>query len=866
MKIKSKRPLSSHPLRKKIVSKKKLLITSLNENNYTSSTIYNTTNINKTQMDRPKTSLKQMNLKNICCRTSDNKLDVINLIIETNPTQYNYRKVNQKIKSINPLFTRGTEQNLKRPLYSKNIDEVYYKYNLLYGNNSSNLIRTYSPKMRPMSASIRSFNKKMAQDLIQSVYVFNDLEIIELIRAKCKDIGIDLRENMINKFKDFCNSKCKNRIVDLSENYIGIYSIKYISKILYNSDRIARLNLTRNNLGDQGVEILVNSIKNSKSLISLNITSNSITYKGGEIIFSQLQNQQSIIDLNISSKEGINRNRLTSKGLKDIEDFLKINKFIEKFNLCGNGIKDEGFILLSKGLNENNNLFNLNISNNDIHIKGFIQGLSMISFCKLYSLNISNNPILDDGLKKLTDSLKNFQNLHKLNISNCDFGYSGFEYLINALQTIKRIEHLNVSKNYLYSNQFGKLKPCFLTFGIKYLNMSKCSLGNESTFSLGEGLITNETIVKLNISGNKIGDLGFRSFIPLFTKNNIIESFDCSVNLISDITAKDFIKNMKYNRTLKKVNFFDNQLTDEMGNIFIEILEINKSLVNVNLMYNRVQIKTIEDINKILKINAENKKARFIPDLQKDIKNLQFNPEMFKYYTKNILNKKEQQKSLYKKVRQDDRSFSRLIKKENHKVDLKIQEKENMEKEIKKYQVKIKEIKDKLDKMESEIKNYEDEINKKVDKEVKILKKCKDQNDMLKAELNATKKDLDLVMEETKEKQRISLEKLNIAKKSVDFIKKEIIRKGELLKNLNNPAMLVPVKVDENKIRKSKYGGRRRSVNYISYNNLNTDQNLAKIGSGNIRNIVTMTSGNADFKRNDTVKRRTVKLPSSKPK
>ena len=867
MKTKLKRPLSSHPLRKKIISKKKLLITSLNENNYTSSTINNitnTTNINKTQMDRPKTSFKQINLKNIFSKASDNKLDVINLIIETNPNQYNYKKVNQKIKTINPLFKRGTEQNLKRPLYSKNTEEVYYKYNLLYGNNSSNLIRTYSPKMRPMSASIHGFNKKMAQDLIQSVYVFNDIEIIELIRAKCKDIGIDLRENMISKFKDFCNSKCKNRVVDLSENYIGIYSIKLISKILYNSDRIARLNLTRNNLGDQGVEILVNSIKNSKSLISLNITSNSITYKGGEIIFSQLQNQQSIIDLNISSKEGINRNRLTSKGIKDIEDFMKLNIFIEKFNICGNGIKDEGFILLSKGLNENNNLLNLNISNNDIHIKGFIQGLNMISNCKLYSLNISNNPILDDGLKKLTDSLKNFQNLHKLNISNCDFGYPGFEYLINALQTIKRIEHLNVSKNYLYSKQFGKIKPCFSTFGIKYLNMSKCSLGNESTFHLGEGLINNETIVSLNISGNTIGDLGFRSFIPLFTKNNIMESFDCSMNLISDVTAKDFIKNMKYNRTLKKVNLFDNQLTDEMGNIFIEILEMNKSLVNVNLMYNRVQIKTIEDINKLLKANADNKKARFIPDLQKDIKLLQFNPEMFKYYTKNILNKKEQQKSLYKKVRQDDRSFSRLIIKENHKVDLKIQEKESMEREIKKYQVKIKEIKDKLDQMESETKTYEDEINKKVDEEIKILKKFKDKNDMLKAEYNATKKDLDLVMEETKEKQKISLEKLNMAKKSVDFIKKELIRKGELLKNLNNPAMLVPSKVDENKIKKPKYG-RRRSVNYISYNNLNTDQNLTKIASANIGNIVTMTSGNVDIKRKDTVKR-TMRLPSSKPK
>jgi hypothetical protein len=298
-----------------------------------------------------------------------------------------------------------------------------------------------------------------------------------------------------------------------------------------------------------------------------------------------------------------------------------------------------------------------------------------------------------------------------------------------------------------------------------------------------------------------------------------------------------------------------------MGNIFIEILEMNKSLVNVNLMYNRVQIKTIEDINKILKINAENKKARFIPDLQKDIKNLQFNPEMFKYYTKNILNKKEQQKSLYKKVRQDDKSFSRLIIKENHKVDLKIQEKENMEIEIKKYQVKIKEVKDKLDQMESEAKNYEDELNKKIDEEVKLVKKCKDQNDMLKAEYNATKKDLDLVMEETKGKQKLSLEKLNITKKSIEFIKKEIIRKGELLKNLNNPEMLVPVKVEDNKIKKGK-NGRRRSVNYISYNHLNTDQNLTKVTSANIGNIITMTSGNV----RDTVKRSSVRLTLSKPK
>ena len=62
--------------------------------------------------------------------------------------------------AINPLFLRGTEENLKRPNFSINTEEVFYKYNLLYGNSTNNLIRTYSPKMRPMSASINGYNKK----------------------------------------------------------------------------------------------------------------------------------------------------------------------------------------------------------------------------------------------------------------------------------------------------------------------------------------------------------------------------------------------------------------------------------------------------------------------------------------------------------------------------------------------------------------------------------------------------------------------------------------------------------------------------------------------------------------------------------
>ena len=48
-----------------------------------------------------------------------------------------------------------------------------------------------------------------------------------------------------------------------------------------------------------------------------------------------------------------------------------------------------------------------------------------------------------------------------------------------------------------------------------------------------------------------------------------------------------------------------------MGNLFIEILETNKNLISVNLVYNRVQMKTIDEINRILKLNNEKQKSNF---------------------------------------------------------------------------------------------------------------------------------------------------------------------------------------------------------------------------------------------------------------
>ena len=859
--MKKKRPFSSNPFKSKVPKKTLRIrlnsaINDLDRKNPRFNTINN--------RFRPKTSFITKGKMNIFSKNEEEKLDVLNLIIETNPNQYNQKKIKKKFRAINPLFLRGTEENLKRPNFSINTEEVFYKYNLLYANTTNNLIRAYSPKMRPMSASINVYNKKIAQNLNENISVFDLDEVRSLVEARCKDIGIDVRENMINKFEDYTKSKCKNRIVDLSECFLGINSIVIISSILFSSDRIARLNLTRNNLGDNGVKVLINAVKNSHSLVSLNITSNSITHKGGEVIFGELINQQSIVDLNVSSIEGTNRNRLTADGIKNIEKYLKKNNFVEILNICGNSIKDEGFIILSKGLNDNQTLNKLIISNNDISPKGLGIGLNEISSNKLDYLNISNNPILDEGIKKLTDSLKNFNNLHKLNVSNCGFEFPGFEHLMNALQSIKRIEYLNISGNYIKSENFENLKPCFTSFGVKYLNMSKCSLGNESTFILGECLESNETIKSINISNNKITDIGFRSFIPLFKHNNIIENFDCSVNYITDLTAKNFIKNLKFNRGLKRINFFDNQLKNEMGNLFIEILETNKNLISINLVYNRVQMKTIEDINRILKINNEKQKAKFIPNLQRDIKGLQFNPDLFGYYMKNINAKRFQQGDLYKKVKSDYKYFTKILNHENKKIEKKEQEKKNIQTKIIEYQKKAKEQKEGYEMLQTEIRSTEEELEKKIYKEERQLKQLKSQNDLLQIEYDTNKKDLEQVIIETKAKLKISKDKLDLAEKSVKHFTNLIQKRTELYNNMYNPEMLINTKAKfiEKKNRKQT---RKESALKINEQNQNMTTIASTITTNtNNENLLTSNTIASNDAKKDSAKNNILKLDSKK--
>lgn len=810
--MKERRPFSSSSSQiniKKNKSKKKLRILSaclsaselipnniksLKHSNYY--TNYYNNSLSKRISSRPQTTSLSMNSKvskmNLFGK-SQSELDCLNLMIDSNPSQYNSKYIEKKMKQINPLYIIGSDENMKRPKFSYNTEEVYYKYNLLYANKTQNLIKTYSPKMRPMSSSVKGFLKKMNYNLKENLSIFTEEEVALFCQAKCKDLGIEIRENILNKFKDYCKMRCKNRVADLSDSYFGINSVKFLVGIIYNSNRISRLNLCKNNIGDCGLELLLNALKDSLTLVSLDISSNSITYKGGQKIFKTFVNQQSIIDLNLESLEGINRNHLTARGIKNIVKYLRNNFFIETLNLSGTSIKNEGFDLICKGLNNNITLYNLNISNNDIQESGIKNSIKYIETTKLHSINLSNNPIMDEGLIILTNNLRHFPELRVIKVSNCGIEYKGFKELLKILQSVRRVESLDISKNRLTSNKFGELKPFFCAFGIKYLNLSRCQLGDEGIYHLGECVALNETIRKINISNNKFTDRGFRSFIYIFNNNSTIESFDCSSNFITDLSMKEFLYSLEHNHTLKYLNLYDNQLHNDMGSLLLEILEKNKTLLNINLLYNRIQLKTIDEINEKLKSNNGKEKAKYVPNLMKSIKDLGFKPEDFSNLIKQIKSKKAQQIVLAKKVKEDNKEYVRLLAKENKLVKQKDLKLVKLKEGIKSIEFKIRELDKNIKLVENNYTISEKQIKGRINEEKKIYEQIDMKNRKLKVEYDMVKNELDDVINSTKLRYKESQENSLTAQNTLNDMHEKLNNLQVLYEDLNNPDLLVSI-------------------------------------------------------------------------
>ena len=357
-------------------------------------------------------------------------LDVLNLILKHSPEKIDMKLVAQKMNVLNKeLKNKSLNSTSKK----------FYDYNIIFGYKSNNIIRSYTPKLilkKPGNV------RKVTKNGFEIRQIFNNADISALFYQKCIDLNIPLKEDLLNRFADYIRLKCVNRIIDLSDCKLGLSSILVLREILINNNgNYSRLILSKNHFGDKGIEILLDSIQDNDSILELNLSSNSISPRGGSMIFEFLLNQNSIISVDLSSEDGINRNRICAEGVRPLEEVLQTNFFIEYLDISSNSIKTEGFKYLINGLKGNEVMKKLNISNNEIDVKGIHYLKEHLKNCKLEYLDLSLNPIGNEGCIEISKCLipEKLSEVIYINLSDCNIKFNGIKEFFQNVKANKKL-------------------------------------------------------------------------------------------------------------------------------------------------------------------------------------------------------------------------------------------------------------------------------------------------------------------------------------------------------------------------------------------------------------------------------------------
>ena len=249
--------------------------------------------------------------------------------------------------------------------------------------------------------------------------------------------------------------------IDLSYNLISDAGAITLSRIFKPALELKTLNLQSNGICADGTEAICIALKDHQSLQYINLNGNSIRTRGVislvELLFSSLNILELDLGNNNIDHDGIialttalNKARLSlevlnleNPSLNSIMEetivhfgkMLSINTNLKKLSLRKMRLRCDGIFTLTNHLVENNKLRVLDLSCNEIsadganHISNFLKNPE----CKLVSLIMSVNKIVDLGGKYIAQALSINRSLIHIDITSNRIGDEGLSRIAESL-------------------------------------------------------------------------------------------------------------------------------------------------------------------------------------------------------------------------------------------------------------------------------------------------------------------------------------------------------------------------------------------------------------------------------------------------
>jgi hypothetical protein len=119
---------------------------------------------------------------------------------------------------------------------------------------------------------------------------------------------------------------------------------------------------------------------------------------------------------------------------------LIANSTLRVLSIKGNYITDEGAGCIAKALEKNKVIQELDVSFNEIGIRGFGEIVEMLTSTNMISLLANRNPLGDECLLMLSSHISTQDaKLKRIELCTCKLSDKGFAQFLVALQTNKMI-------------------------------------------------------------------------------------------------------------------------------------------------------------------------------------------------------------------------------------------------------------------------------------------------------------------------------------------------------------------------------------------------------------------------------------------
>eukprot|EP00792_Barthelona_sp_PAP020_P009865 TRINITY_DN3325_c4_g1_i1.p1 TRINITY_DN3325_c4_g1~~TRINITY_DN3325_c4_g1_i1.p1 ORF type:complete len:620 (+),score=163.58 TRINITY_DN3325_c4_g1_i1:195-1862(+) len=336
----------------------------------------------------------------------------------------------------------------------------------------------------------------------------------------------------------------------------------------------------------------------------------------GKLTLFDVRGLSSALSLNHSLKILILKNSsLTDKHITLLAKGIADNSNLTVLNLSNNPFSNASFMKLIDSLMSHPELNVLDVSKTNIHGHEAGQSLATIlqkKFCQITELNLGNCNLRDSGINALCDGIQLNDSLDSIDISNNDFGSSVADVLGEAISLHPKLQVVNLANNrlfagenamFLFANHFSHTQSQITTW-----NLTNTCISDDIFMNFFDCIyLSNYKVVHTLLLGeNRIGDV---SACKIYTAFHHLCANHCTMQDTLETIASSW--NSPDNLLLHTLDLSNTDITKEGSRVLGMLLRVNAEIHNLLLENNKLDDVVLDNFSHYLLYNTNLEQISF---------------------------------------------------------------------------------------------------------------------------------------------------------------------------------------------------------------------------------------------------------------